>query len=612
MAVTHASVPPTPAPAPTADMRWLWGYVDRHRGSAFGANFSGLIGGVASSAEPFVIGVIIDHLQQRVNLSQILGDIALLIGLAVILMISFFGMRHFAGTIAYAVNFDIRRDLYDNLLKQDNGFYQHHAIGDLISRIHADTEHIWRLLAIGFTRTSSSLCNLIAVFVLLATINLPLTAVVFVVLAVSTSFQIRAGAALTPMFEQVQDQMGTLASLVQDSVSGIQTVKTFGREDSFRALYSTQSKEYRRRWLFFKRRNEPIGMLPNMISNLATAVVVLFGGILTVQGAMTLGNFAQFLLYLGWITQSLLALGIIYQRFQQTRGAISRITPLLRQTAIESRPDALRLTKPHGDIRFEGVGVKVDDRWLLRHIDLDIPAGTVVGVVGATGGGKTLLVSLLARVLDPDEGRVLIDGVDVRDLNLEDLRQAIAYVPQSTFLFSAPLRDNIRMGYGEATDDDLLRAATIARVSNDLPQLPNGMDTMVGEKGVMLSGGQKQRVAIARAIVRDPAILVLDDALSSVDTHTAADILNGLREVLVERTSVIIAHRIASVKDADRILVLEEGEIVQQGTHADLVTRDGYYARMAHRELERDDEPIESLLEPVPAISTSYTNGRRS
>lgn len=571
-------------------MRWLWSFIAAHRGKALGATISGILGGIAASMEPFLIGTVIDHVRAGAAPDVIIQDVVLIIVFGLFTVAAFYGQRYYSGEIAYDVNFDIRRKLFDNLLTLDQEFFNRYATGDLISRMHADIDMIWRLLALGFNRFGSASVSIIFIFVLLASVNVPLTIVVFIVLVVTTSFQIRAGVVLVPMFEQVQEQAGTLAALVQDATSGIQTIKTFGREEGVAEKFRQENLEYKRRWLYFKRRNEPVGMLPNMISQLTTGIVVLFGGILTLNGSLTLGNFTQFLIYLGVISTVLLQLGTIYQRYQQTRGALIRITPLLQPPTIRSKPNAIPFSKERNDVEFDHVTVKMDDTTLLHDVSLKIPAGSVVAFVGPTGCGKTLLVSLLARVHDPTEGSVRIGGVDVRDYDLESLREGMAYVPQSTFLFSQTMQDNVRMGNAHIDDDELHRAIHIARVSNDLPQLPYGLDTLVGEKGVMLSGGQKQRVAIARAIVRDPSVLVLDDALSSVDTHTAADILSELREVLRTRTSLIIAHRIATVKDADFIVVMNHGRIVEQGTHDELIAKGGFYAQMVERELIKEDE----------------------
>lgn len=576
---------------PQADMPWLMRYIAVHRVAAIASIASGVFGGLTSALEPYLIGVIIDHVQRGVDLVQIRNDILLLMAMSVMTVLGFYGQRRFSGTVAYGVNYDIRRTLFDNLLKLDQGFYQHYATGDLISRMYTDLDMVWRLLVIFFMRIGSSVFTLVVAFVLLATISVPLTLVVFIILSISTAFQVRVGLVLAPMFEKVQEQAGVMASLVQDTVSGIQTIKSFGAEKGAAEKFREENLEYRKRWLYFKRRNEPVGMLPNMISQATTAIVVLFGGMMTLEGTMTIGNFTQFLIYLSLISNVLLQIGTIYQRYQQTRGALTRLTPLLQEAEIHNAPNAQPLSAPRGDIEYQDVSLKAGDseHWLLKDVSLKIPAGKIVAFVGPTGCGKTVLVNLLARVQDPTEGRVLIDNADVRNLKLEELRQAIAYVPQSTFLFSQPLHDNIRMGK-ETDDESLTKAIHIARVSNDLPQLPHGLDTLVGERGVMLSGGQKQRVAIARAVLCDPAILVLDDALSSVDTQTAADILADLRQVLRSRTSLIIAHRIATVKDADHIVVMSEGRIVEQGTHVDLIQQHGLYAQMVERELRDDYE----------------------
>ena len=463
-----------------------------------------------------------------------------------------------SGYVAAAVSFAIGRTLFENLQTLDQGFYQRYATGDLISRVNSDVDVVWRLLALGLTRGGSAVLTLLSAIVLLGAIHLPLTLMVMIILGISTAIQMRVGKLLAPVFEKVQEQAGLMAALAQDAISGVQTVKTFGREVVFDDLYHQRNVEYRRRWLYFVRRNEPIGMVPNMISELTAALVVLFGGILTLNGTLTLGQLCP-----------------IPDLSQPDRhGAVAawhdlpalpadtrRINPI--DAAVAACPDSrcagrAAAALPTRRIVFDRVGVQIEGQWLLRDISLTIPAGTVVAFVGPTGSGKTLLVSLLARVIDPTEGRVLIDGIDVRQLRLADLRRAIAYVPQSTFLFSMPLHRNVHMDRSGIAEDELVRAVHTARLSNDLPQLPQGMETMVGERGVMLSGGQKQRVAIARAIVQDPAILVLDDALSSVDTQTAADILADLRHVLRTRTSLIIAHRMATVKDADRVVVLSE------------------------------------------------------
>ncbi len=577
-----------------ANLAWLGAYVGRQRRAAIGSLLTGFIAGAATALEPYLAGIVVDEVRQGWDAAALLPTIGLMLVVAAIAVVAFWWQRYFSGIVAYAVTFDIRKTLFENLITRENSFYQEYPTGDLISRMRGDLDVIWRLLAITFTRLGSAVLTLVMTFLLLGSISLTLTTVVFVVLGISTAIQARFGASLARVFERVQAQDGVMSAFAQDMFSGVHTLRTFGREAEASARYAQENAEYRRRWVAFKRRNEPVGMLPNMIAELTAGIVIVLGGILTLNQQLTLGDFTRFLISLSLITSALLHLAMMYQRAQQARGALFRLTPLLQPADIadNSASDAVEDVGEksplfRGEITFEHVRVRDPEGggWLLDDVSLVIPAGKVVGFAGATGSGKSLLMSLIGRVRDPDEGRVLLDGQDVRTIPLNSLRSAIAYVPQATFLFSMPLRDNIRLGRHNLQADALTRALHISRMSSDLEQLPFGLETMVGEKGVMLSGGQKQRVAIARAIVRNPAVLILDDAFSSVDTQTASDILADLREVLKSRTSLIIAQRMATIKDADWIVIMQDGRIAEQGTHADLLARGGMYAAMLQREI---------------------------
>jgi ATP-binding cassette subfamily B protein len=323
-----------------------------------------------------------------------------------------------------------------------------------------------------------------------------------------------------------------------------------------------------------------------LLLSLTVALVLIVGGQAVASGRLSLGDFVRFNAYLALLTWPMIALGWTVTLVQQGSASMARISEVLhRPTTIETQPKAQPRAAVRGDVEFRNVGLSYGNTWVLRNVSLKIPRGSTTAIVGATGAGKTTLVNMIGRVFDPTEGQVLVDGLDVREWPLDTLRSGIGYVQQDTFLFSVPLYENVTFGNGDASEEQIDEALVVSQLVNDVPQFPQGLKTMIGERGVTLSGGQKQRAAIARAVMRDSAIMVLDDAMSSVDTHTAAEILRNLRRVMHDRTSILIAQRIATVKDADQIVVLHQGRIVEQGTHVELVQLNGRYAAMYKREL---------------------------
>jgi len=443
--------------------------------------------------------------------------------------------------------------------------------------------------------------------------NAALALLVLALLPVITLLFVVVGGRMRKIFRGVQDQFGDLSTRAQENFSGIRTIKAYAQEVAEIRVFLAENERYRAMNVRYVLLSGLLWPSITLTMGLIGALVLFAGGQYVVAGTMSLGDLVLFNIYLGLLAWPMVNLGWTVNLYQQASASMGRIAEVLhRRPEIASLAEASEHAAVSGAIEFRDVGIRfdrtederrkteesalIDDlrpsssvlrprEWVLRHISFTVPRGSSLAIVGATGVGKTTLVNLLARVRDPDEGQVLIDGLDIRGLPLDDLRRAIGYVPQDTFLFSVPLRENVTFGRTEATVEQIDRAVAISRLSNDLTQFPEGLDTLIGERGVTLSGGQKQRTAIARAVLRDPAILVLDDALSSVDTHTASEILAGLREVMQERTSIIIAQRIATVKDADRVIVLHDGRIVEQGGHRELLAQGGRYAAMYRREL---------------------------
>lgn len=500
-----------------------------------------------------------------------------------------FGMRQALNSVSRRVETDLRDRLYQHLQRLSAAFYDRFSTGDLMARTTNDLLAVRMVVGPGLMYLSDTLVRTALVLPFMLHISPRLTGIALLPLLGLPVGMVVFGQAIQRRSQRIQAAFADLSSAVHENLSGARVVRAYRQEQAEIARFSTLNADYASRNLALARVSGAFHPLLALFGGLGAAAVIWVGGGLVIQGTMTAGEFVAFGVYLVTLVWPMIALGWVVNLVQRAEASMGRINELFdtvpaiqppaRPTPLPGRPVARSLT-------FEGVSFRyptATDRGLvLEDISFSVPAGASLGVVGATGAGKSTVAELIVRTYDPERGRILIDGVDIRALALDDLRRAVGFVPQETFLFSDTLRANVLLG---APDDGRLeRVAETSQLSEALPALPSGLDTLLGERGVNLSGGQRQRTAIARALAQDPPIFVLDDALSAVDGETELRILRGLRDALAQRTRVVISHRLSAVRDADWILVLDGGRIVEQGVHEDLMARRGRYWELLQRQ----------------------------
>jgi ATP-binding cassette subfamily B protein len=575
-------------------LQFLLPYMRAYRRDLALGTLYALIGASASAFSPTLLGWAIDDLITGITPLRLALYSLGLIALAGTLAIFRYWLRMLTGGIAAGITYRMSQDMFNRLLLFDKETRQQYGTGDLLSRATSDFIYIWRFYSAGFQMSIHALFLILIGCLLMAVTSPMLALMVMVMLVLSIIIQARLGRIMEFSFARVQQEMASLSAFAQEHLNAARMLTAYAQGEAVRDAFRQANDAYVQQNLKFVLQSGAISPLPSLVVRLATTVVVAVGGLLIIEDQLTVGQYVQFIVYLGLLNSGAQQITGAFERLQQGSAAAGRIGAVLhRWPKIVDTAGALDLPL-QGYIRFENVGIRAEDqgRWILRHIDLDIPAGTTVGIVGATGSGKSMLLSLLGRIHDPDEGRICIDGHDLRHLKLAALRQAVVYVPQETLLFSMTLRSNIALGLPEIPDEYIHKAMRQARLTNDLPQLPRGLDSLVGERGATLSGGQKQRTAIARALVRDPKVLLLDDALASVDTSTSAQIITELRQARTRRTCIIVSQRLAAVQDADLIVVLDEGRIIERGTHEGLLALDKLYAAMYRRETQQLEEVI--------------------
>lgn len=572
--------------------RKLLSYFARYKGKiAFGISCVFMTNLVRLTA-PLVLRHAVDDLAAEVVHSKLLQYGGLLVLIALVQGVFLFTQRRVLINMSRDIEYDLRNDFYSHLQKLPFEFYQTHRTGDLMARATNDLSAVRMVAGPALMYSMNTVFAMALIVPLMGAISWRLTLMSFLsmpLVAVATHY---FGRRIHDRFEKVQEYFGTVSNRAQESLAGVRVIRAYTQEQAEIEGFKRVNREFVNRNLGLIRLSGVFHPILQFFINLGFIAVLWYGGSLTVSGVITIGQFVQFTLYLGFLVWPMIALGWVINIFQRGMASMGRMNeimstePTIRDTAGTGESAEIR-----GEIEFRNLTFTYNGTIepALKDINLHISAGQTVAFVGAVGSGKSTLMNLVPRLLDAEPAQILIDGRPIREIPLDVLRSSIGYVPQETFLFSETVAGNIAFGVETATREEIERAALEAGIAEDILEFPQSYETLVGERGITLSGGQKQRTAIARALIRRPKILILDDALSSVDTYTEEKILAHLRRIMRGRTSLIVSHRVSTVKDADLIIVLEDGRIAERGTHDELIARGGLYSELYEKQLLEEE-----------------------